>query len=90
MEQHYGARIKAIRESKGIMAKYVAQKLKIDQSYYSQLESGKRRVTMTRAQQIADILGVSPGEFFACPEVSKMLSCDEHAATLDRTGTGGH
>ena len=86
MDPNFGARIKAIRESKGIMAKYVAQKLNIDQSYYCQLESGKRRITMSRAQQIADILEVNPGDFFLGSVVSKMLS-GEQDATYDPTGT---
>lgn len=55
----YGKRIKEIRLSKGIKASYVAQKLGVTSARYSQIEKDATNLTLGRAEEIANILGVS-------------------------------
>lgn len=59
-----GKRIKEIRRNKGIMAIYVANKLGITPARYSQIEKDATNLTLKRAQDIANILGVSISSFF--------------------------
>ena len=52
-------RIKAVRESKGIKARFVADKIGVSRSYYSQIENGHVGLTLKNAQQIAEVLGTN-------------------------------
>lgn len=75
---NYGKMIKKARNSKGIKANWVAKKLGVSISTYSEIENGKRKLTVERAEQIANILGITLGELL-CPHISETL----------KTGTEG-
>ena len=51
--------IKKIRELKGVSIKEIADKLDLSFSGYARMERGEVSLTIERAQQIADILGVT-------------------------------
>jgi transcriptional regulator with XRE-family HTH domain len=51
--------IKKIREFKGVSIKEIADKLDLSFSGYARMERGEVSLTIERAQQIADILGVT-------------------------------
>ena len=43
----------------------IAEKIGVSQAAYAKLESGKTRLTMDRAQQLADIYEIEPKSFFS-------------------------
>ena len=57
-----GRRIKEIRESKGLKAKYVAAKVGISHNYLSSIENGKRKPARDTLQAIAQVIGVTRAE----------------------------
>jgi transcriptional regulator with XRE-family HTH domain len=59
----YGTNIKKIREKKGIKSCYVAKKLGIARSRYSQIENDKAPLSLQMAERIAEILNVDLNEF---------------------------
>ena len=59
--------IRSLRKAKGLRAQDVARKLGLSRSYYSQLESGARRLTVGHLIEIARILGVSVNELVGNP-----------------------
>lgn len=52
------------REKQGLTQKQIAEKLGISESYYCQLENGKRRMSLPVALQIAAILKTTPNDIF--------------------------
>ncbi len=58
MENNIGIKIRKVREIKNIGQKYLADKLGISQSSYSDIESGKTKVSDQKLNQIATILEV--------------------------------
>lgn len=58
-------RIKAVRESKGIKSRFVAEKIGVSRSYYSQIENGHIGLTLKKAQQIAEVLGTDISDLLA-------------------------
>lgn len=56
--------IKKIREEKKMTQKAIADAMGISESFYCQLEGGKRRLTMDHAMKIANILSKSLDEIF--------------------------
>lgn len=81
MNINYGTKIKEIRISKGIKAKFVAERVGLSPSEYSAIESGRRRLTADLVLSIAEVLGITPNDIL-CPEVSVTL-------INDLTGTEG-
>ena len=59
-----GERVKEIRENKGIMQKFVAEKLGQDSSWISRRESGESEISAIELHMILKILGVTYDEFF--------------------------
>ena len=57
-------RLKQIRKKKGINQKEMAEKLNITISFYSQLESKKKRMYYDTAIKIADIFNMRPDDIF--------------------------
>ena len=53
-----GQNIKTIRELKNLTQDYVATQLKMSVPNYSNIETGKTDVTLTRLQQIANVLQI--------------------------------
>jgi transcriptional regulator with XRE-family HTH domain len=60
METHLGLKIRKIREIKNLDQTYLAKKLGISQSAYSDLEKGKVKINDTKLSQIAEALEVTP------------------------------
>ena len=53
-----------MRDEKGLSAEKVAQKMGISRPFYTQLEGGKRWISVEYLEQIARILGVSVSELY--------------------------
>lgn len=56
---NYGIRIKEIRESKGLKAKFIAESLGLSSVQYCDLERGRKKLTAELVRGVADILGVA-------------------------------
>lgn len=67
-----GNRIRQIREMKGLSQDYMASQLGLTQPSYSRLEKDDERLTITRLQQIAELLETSIDYLF------KKHSNEEH------------
>lgn len=59
-----GARIKELRETKGITQMEMGRRLGHTDVYISQIETGKRRIGLDLLEKIADCLDTSPFSFF--------------------------
>lgn len=70
---NYGTRIKEIRESKGLKAKFVAEFLGLSSAQYCDLEKGRKKLTAELIRGIADVLGVSTDDILR-PYVSETLT----------------
>lgn len=64
-------KIKQIRESSGLTQKDMADKLGISESFYCQLEGGKRKITIDYALKISHALSKSLDEIFLHTNFSK-------------------
>lgn len=60
MEQTYGARLKALREARGLTQEQLAQKSGMDVYVIKWVESGILDPGMGRTARLADALGVNP------------------------------
>lgn len=60
MDQLIGFKLKKIREIKNYSQDYVADKLSVSQSTYSDIENGKRNITEQELQKIAETLDITP------------------------------
>lgn len=59
----FGVFVKQAREKQELKQSEVATKVGITQSYYSNIESGKREISMTLALNICDALGLDFNAF---------------------------
>ena len=66
-----GQRIRQLRLAKGIKAQWVAAQIGVSPSIYHRIESGKQNLSVERAQQIADALGVSITDLLPQEETRK-------------------
>lgn len=57
-------KLKQFREEAGLTQKQMAEKLGVSESYYCQLENGKRRMSLQIALDIAAILRKTPNDIF--------------------------
>lgn len=57
-----GDNIRRIRLEKGLTQIELSKKLKVDRSYVSNVEQGKKNPTLTTIEKIANVLGVSTDE----------------------------
>ncbi|WP_041779194.1 MULTISPECIES: helix-turn-helix domain-containing protein [Belliella] len=57
--------IRILRESRDFSQEYVANVLDINQKTYSNLESGKTKLTLERIQQLAEFYHVKPDYFLS-------------------------
>ena len=80
---NYGSLIKAVRLSKGIKAKWVAEKIDVSVSTYSEIEADRRRVTLERAEEIAMVLGMT------LPELLRFKVSETLTNPMTLTSTGG-
>lgn len=60
MDVSLGLNIRKIRELKDFSQQYIADKLSISQSSYSDIENGKVLLSEKRLEEIASVLEVSP------------------------------
>jgi len=80
---NYGALIKKARNSKGIKAKWVAGQIGVSISTYTEIEAGRRSVTLERAEEIAKVLSMTLLDLL-CVHIS-----EARTQKLDATGTTG-
>lgn len=73
-------RLRSFRERAGFTQRDMAAKLGISESYYCQLENGKRRMSLRMALAIAAILKKTPNDIFLP---------DDFAERQPSTGTEG-
>jgi len=57
-----GDNIRRIRLEKNLTQIELSKKLKVDRSYVSNVEQGKKNPTLTTIEKIANVLGVSTDE----------------------------
>ena len=85
-------KIRQFREQAGLTQLDMAKRLGISESYYCQLETGKRRLSLDNALQISSVLKKTPNEIFLPDSIAKRKVSQkaraEQAATYDPTGTG--
>lgn len=60
MNQMLGVKVRKIRELRNLSQNYVADKLSLSQSCYSDLENGKRSISDEKLKQIAKVFEVEP------------------------------
>lgn len=53
------ARIKHLREQKGVSQEVAADRIKVSRPYYALIESGDREPTLSQLYELADLLGVN-------------------------------
>lgn len=70
--------IKKLREEKGMTQKSLADEIGISESFYCQLEGGKRRLTIDYAIKIANALSKSLDEIFLNIDLAK---CNDETET---------
>jgi len=75
--QRISNNLKALREERGLKQKFVADKLGLTQSYYSQIESGQRPPQTKHLLILRDLFGVSLDEIFFKDEIA---NCDSKQA----------
>ena len=78
----YGALIKSIRNSRGIKAKWVAEKIGVSISTYTEIEADRRGITIERADEIARALGMT------LPELLQHHVSDSHTDYTKQKPTG--
>lgn len=59
-----GARIKELRNQKGLSQEKFALNIGMDRTYFASVEAGKRNIAIINIKKIADGLGVSLSELF--------------------------
>lgn len=79
-------KLKKSRRAKNLSVMEMAKALQISASFYYKIEKGARNPTLGLAKAISDILGQPVEELFFDNELDD-LSRNEHAASLDMTGT---
>lgn len=77
MTTHLGLKIQQIRDIKKLDQTYVAKQLGISQSSYSDIESGKTKITDAKLLQIAKALDVGPEVIKQFNETVAFHSCTQ-------------
>jgi transcriptional regulator with XRE-family HTH domain len=72
MKSLYIERIKALRIKRGISQKEMADRLGFGQSNYNKIENGITELSVSNAQEIAEILAVSVSSILGSDEVEKL------------------
>lgn len=60
----YGNKVRQIRKDKGVSQEKLAELAELDRTYISDIENGKRNVSIETIFKIADALKISVIEFF--------------------------
>ena len=54
----FGKRVREVRKSKGISQERLAEMAGIDRSYMGNIERGEKNITLKKAYEICDALGI--------------------------------
>lgn len=76
-----GARIREIRNARGLTQEQLAEKIDVEQKQVSRIESGKNYPTIGRLEKMADALNVPLMGFF---EFMHLQDDDESAVNLEK------
>jgi transcriptional regulator with XRE-family HTH domain len=64
IKRRFGERLRELRRSKGLSQEALADQAKLDRTYVSSCEAGKRNISLINIARLAEALGVSPAAFF--------------------------
>jgi len=64
LKENFGLKIKALREQKSYSIEYLANIANIDRTYISDIEKGKRNVSLLIIEKLAKALEVNIQELF--------------------------
>ena len=64
IKERLGKRIKELRTSMGLSKEKFALSINMDRTYFASVESGKRNVSITNIEKIANGLGITLEELF--------------------------
>lgn len=64
IKERLGKRIKELRTSMGLSQEKFALSINMDRTYFASVESGKRNVSITNIEKIANGLGITLEELF--------------------------
>ena len=64
VQKQFGARMRALRQQRGLSQEELAFSCKLDRTYVGSVERGERNISLVNIHTVAAALGVSPREFF--------------------------
>lgn len=64
IKEKFGQKVKSLREQKGISIEHLANISNVDRNYISDIEKGKRNVSITIIEKLSKALEVSIQELF--------------------------
>lgn len=64
IKEKFGIKVKELREQKGFSIEYLANISNVDRTYISDIEKGKRNVSIEIAEKIINALETDFGAFF--------------------------
>lgn len=65
LQQEFGERIRNLRKRKGLSQEEFSFECNLDRTYVSQVEQGRRNISLQNIKAMADALDISMGELFA-------------------------
>lgn len=68
IKEKFGQKVKSLREQKGISIEHLANISNVDRNYISDIEKGKRNVSITIIEKLSKALEVSIQELFSYAE----------------------
>lgn len=77
-----GRRLRELRKLKGLSQEKMAEQAGVNAKYYSEIERGKRNVTLKVLAKIADNLGVTLEEIFRFPAGETRSPSEEQIIAL--------
>ena len=77
-----GTRLRELRKLKGLSQEKMAELAGVNPKYYSEVERGKRNVTVRVMERIATNLGITLGELFRFPSNEKLSPLGEDVVAL--------
>jgi transcriptional regulator with XRE-family HTH domain len=64
VRQRFGSKLRALRLEQGLSQEKLGELAKLDRTYISSTERGRRNVSLEAISRLAEALHVSPREFF--------------------------
>ena len=77
-----GKRFRELRKLKGLSQEKMAEQAGVNAKYYSEIERGKRNITLKVIEKITDNLGITLEELFRFPAREKFSACGEEVVAL--------